>query len=318
MSFAIEGTISTQNLNPNSGVPTANSAVTLKGGSDNSNFGSNIWDTVVVQLVGTYTGALTPQVSQDGTNWIALGPTALMNVNTEARSSTIASAAVGIFAVNVAGFVNFRLSANAAVTGSVKVTLFATEATGLLGLAGALPGGANTIGTVNLGTAGTSATSVGKAEDAAAASGDTLVAVGGVRIPTTPVAQTSAAADYGTLAIDQEGKVVVTPYAGMEVSWQANPLTLSTTTSTALKAAAAAGVRNYITDIDIANTSATGVRVDILDNVTIIRSFWVPPTTTVSRYFSMPIRGTAATALNVQLSAAVTDVRVAANGYIGL
>lgn len=165
---------------------------------------------------------------------------------------------------------------------------------------------------------GTGATNLGKAEDAVAASGDTGVATLGVRIPTTPAAQTSAAGDYGTQAIDQEGKTVVTPYAGMEQSWQTNPVVLSTTASTALKAAAAAGVRNYITDIDIANTSATGVRVDILDNATIIRSFWVGPTSHVTRTFSLPIRGTAATALNVQLSAAVTDVRVSANGYIGI
>jgi hypothetical protein len=165
---------------------------------------------------------------------------------------------------------------------------------------------------------GSGATNLGKAEDAVAASGDIGVVDLGVRIPTTPAAQTSAAGDYGTKAIDQEGKTVVTPYAGMEQSWQTNPVTLSSTTSTALKAAAAAGVRNYITDIDIANTSATGVRVDILDNATIIRSFWVGPTSHVTRTFSLPIRGTAATALNVQLSAAVTDVRVSANGYIGI
>lgn len=167
-------------------------------------------------------------------------------------------------------------------------------------------------------TPGNAAANLGKAEDAASASGDTGVAVLGIRIPTTPATQTSAAGDYGSIALDVEGKQVVSPYAGMEVSWQTNPVTLTTTTSTALKAAAAAGVRNYLTDIDIANTSATGVRVDVLDNTTVIRSFWVPATTTISRIFSMPIRGTAATAMNVQLSAAVTDVRVSANGYLGI
>ena len=118
--------------------------------------------------------------------------------------------------------------------------------------------------------------------------------------------------------IDQEGKQVQSPYAAQEVAWQANPVTLTTTTSTALKAAAAAGIRNYLTDITIANTSATGVRVDILDNATVIRSFWAAPTSNVTQSFSMPLKGTAATALNVQLSAAVTDVRVSGNGYLGV
>ena len=107
-------------------------------------------------------------------------------------------------------------------------------------------------------------------------------------------------------------------HAADELSWQGNPITLTTTTSTAVKAAAAAGVRNYITDVDIANTSATGVRVDLLDGATVIRSFWVPATTTISRSFTNALKGTAATAVNFQLSAAVTDVRCSANGYLGV
>ena len=172
--------------------------------------------------------------------------------------------------------------------------------------------------TANLGTGGTGATSLGKAEDAAHASGDTGVAVWGVRIPTTPAAQTSAAGDYGGVAVDQEGKTVVTPFAGDEVAWQGNPITLTSTTSAAVKAAAAAGIRNYITDVTMANTSATGVRVDLLDGATVIRSFWVPPTSTVTQSFSKALKGTAATAVNFQLSAAVTDVRCSANGYLGV
>jgi len=167
-------------------------------------------------------------------------------------------------------------------------------------------------------TPGTAATNLGKAEDAVHASGDVGIQSLGVRIPTTPAAQTSAAGDYGGMAIDQEGKTVIAPYGGSEVSWQGVPITLTTTTSTAVKAAGAAGIRNYITDIDIANTSATGTRVDLLDGATVIRSFWVPATTTISRSFSMPLKGTAATAVNFQLGTAVTDVRCSANGYLGV
>lgn len=206
------------------------------------------------------------------------------------------------------------------------ISLLSAEAP-IVSLAGSLPQSTNAplpvnivtgAITANLGTGGTGATSLGKAEDAAHASGDTGVAVWGVRVPTTPAAQTSAAGDYGSIAVDQEGKQVQTLYAAQEHSWQANPVTLTTTTSTALKAAAAAGIRNYLTDITIANTSATGVRVDILDNATVIRSFWAAPTSNVTQSFSMPLKGTAATALNVQLSAAVTDVRVSGNGYLGV
>ncbi len=193
-------------------------------------------------------------------------------------------------------------------------------------LAGLLPFSQNFVlpvsipGSVTQGTStpGTAAANLGKAEDAVAASGDTGVATFGVRIPTTPASPTSAAGDYGTFAIDLEGKQVQAPYAGMEQSWQTNPVTLTTTSSTSIKAAAAAGVRNYLTDIDISNTSATATRIDILDNVTIIRSFWVEGGKSINRTFSMPLRGTAATQMNVQSSVAVTDVRVSANGYIGI
>lgn len=316
MSLVVTGSITTQNLNPTSGVPTPGSFVKLavEGVTDEQ---IEDFDAVIVQVTGTYTGALTPQYSVDGTNWLAVSSSAVKNVATDAVAATISSAAVGGFRINIAGFRYFRISANAAVTGTAVVTLNATEAGAVVDLVGMLPTGTATIGAVNLGTGGTGATSLGKAEDAVAASGDTGVAVWGVRIPTTPASPTSAAGDYGSFAIDAEGKQVVIPYAGMEVSWQ-TPLTISNTTSTAIKNAAAAGIRNYLTDISISNTSATAVRVDILDNVTLLRSFWVEGGKTVTHAFSMPLRGSAATAMNVQASAAVTDLRIGGNGYIGI
>lgn len=317
MGTLASGTITTQNLNATTGVPTTGSTISLGTDADVAGYDYSEMDTLTIQVTGTYTGVLTPQATTNGTTWVSLGTSSIFNVGTSTYSSTIASGTVGIYIVNVAGFRGFRLSALAAVTGTASVTFAATSSTGAVALNGALPTGTNTVGTVNLGTAGTSATSIGKAEDAVSASGDTLVAVAGVRVSTTPAAQTSAAGDYGTIAIDSEGKLVASQYASTDHYWQSSALTLSTTTSTALKAAAAAGVRNYLTDIDIANTSATGVRVDLLDNATVMASFWVPPTSHVQHSYSIPKKGTAATAMNVQLSAAVTDVRVSANGYIG-
>lgn len=188
-------------------------------------------------------------------------------------------------------------------------------------LAGLLPFGQNFVLPVSVGgiTPGSAATNLGKAEDAVHASGDVGIQSLGVRIPAaTPAAQTSAAGDYGGMAIDQEGKTVITPFAGDELAWQGVPITLTSTTSTAVKTAAGAGIRNYVTDVTMANTSATGVRVDLLDNATVIRSWWVPPTSTVTQSFSKALKGTANQAMNFQLSAAVTDVRCSANGYIGI
>ena len=58
--------------------------------------------------------------------------------------------------------------------------------------------------TANLGTGGTGATSIGKAEDAVAATGDTGVAVWAVRRD-TPATNVSAAGDYAELAVNGVG-----------------------------------------------------------------------------------------------------------------
>lgn len=134
--------ISTQNLNPNSGVATALSVASLDLSRDGA-------DTCSVQVTGTYTGVLTPQVSNDGVNWVTLGGVPLINVNTGTGSATIPSAAVGMYQVDTAGFAFFRLSAQAAVTGAAVVTLIGTDANGVVGLDTPLPAGTNLLGNVN-------------------------------------------------------------------------------------------------------------------------------------------------------------------------
>jgi hypothetical protein len=135
------GAITTQNLNPSTGAATINSTVGLT---------LNQVGTVIVQITGVYTGALTPQVTIDGVNWVAMGPAALININSGAYAQTIASASVGIWQMDVAGFAAVRLSANAAVTGTATVTMRASQAAGMIALDNALPAGSNTIGAVTL------------------------------------------------------------------------------------------------------------------------------------------------------------------------
>lgn len=139
MGLTVTGTITTQNLNPTTGTATAGSFIKI------SDKGSATYrapiDSVSVQVTGTYTGALTPQVSNDGETWVAVGPVMVYNVGTGEYSQTIASASVGLFNVRVGGIKYFRVSANAAITGTATITLNGSEATGVAGL-GALPMGA--------------------------------------------------------------------------------------------------------------------------------------------------------------------------------
>lgn len=125
-SFA-QGNITTQNLNPNSGVPTAGSFVQLPLTQD--------YDTLAIQVTGTYTGALSIQASLDGVNWKTLGGLqALTDINTAVQSATIPSAAQSIYQVDITGFQQVRVTALAAVTGTAVVSLVGSQKNGIVGI----------------------------------------------------------------------------------------------------------------------------------------------------------------------------------------
>jgi hypothetical protein len=141
--YAATGNITTQNLNPNSGTATAGSTVSITG-LNNAN-------TLIIGVQGTYTGALTVQVSADGSNWIASN--SVSNYNTGALTGTIASAAVGVWQTGVEGFTAVRLSANSAVTGTATVTIRVAASSATVAIDQSLPAGTNTLGAVNQGGA---------------------------------------------------------------------------------------------------------------------------------------------------------------------
>lgn len=114
------GSITTLNLNLAAGAATAGSTVAL---STFSMFGS-----ASIQVTGTWTGTLQPQVSIDGTNWINIGPK-LLNLNTGIYSSFIVSASIGIFQTDISANGNFRVTASAAMTGTAVVTIRTSQAT---------------------------------------------------------------------------------------------------------------------------------------------------------------------------------------------
>lgn len=110
------------------------------------------------------------------------------------------------------------------------------------------------------------------------------------------------------------GALIVKPYGIPELDWRA-ALALTTATSTAVKAAAAAGIRNYVTAIQVTNNSATTTLLSILDGATVIWTVNVPAGGQIVVQFPTPLRGTAATAMNVQAGTAVTTLHVNVQGY---
>lgn len=103
--------ITTQNLVPG-GTATDGSAAELPGLINEGE--------VAIQVTGTYTGALTPQGTVDGANWVNLA--GVTNASTGETSATIPSGAVGIYRCDTSGLAGYRTSANGAVTGAAKVT----------------------------------------------------------------------------------------------------------------------------------------------------------------------------------------------------
>ncbi len=150
------------------------------------------------------------------------------------------------------------------------------------------------------------------AHDAAVAGNPVLLGVEARSASPTAV----ASGDVVRLIADLLGKQIVLPFANPE-NFVEGSATLTGTGDVSIIAAAGAGVRNYVTECSGSNTSGTAVRVDIKDGTTIKRSFFLAASgggfVWNSPYFCF--RGTANTAVQMALSAAVTDVRVGASGY---
>lgn len=306
------GNITTQNLVP-TGTATANSAVEI------SIVGKS---TVAIQVTGTYTGALTPQVTVNGTTWVtAAGASVLINMATGAYSATIASATQGIFIFDCAGFNKFRISANAAVTGTAAVTLRASASTGMVSLDNALPAGTASIG--NIGTVSTvttvsTLTGAGVAHDGADSGNPHKM---GARATNVEIAAVSANNDRTDLVATMTGKLIVQPFSNPENLVSGAITTAMTgTTSTSLIAAPAAGLRNYITQITVSNSHATvGTDVAIQDGSGGTTIYTIPATANyggATITFPVPLRQpTTNTALYCANVTTGSSIKVSASGY---
>ena len=118
---AVTGTITTQNLVP-AGTATPGSCVAIE---------VNNKGVATVQVAGTYTGALSGQVTINETAWTTLAPTPFIPATALGTpAATITSGATGIWEVaGIAGKQLLRICALGAVTGSATVTLNTSPAT---------------------------------------------------------------------------------------------------------------------------------------------------------------------------------------------
>lgn len=163
----------------------------------------------------------------------------------------------------------------------------------------------------------TASGTVGAAAHDAAISGNPLRISG--RALTSDYAAV-ATGDVADLKTTLTGALITRPYAIPELEWSyvAASGGITNTTGVTIKAAAAAGIRNYLTGLQLANNSATATDVQIRDGAagTVLwRGFLPANSPLVNIQFQSPIKGTAATLLEVACGTTGTATYVNAQGY---
>lgn len=313
----VSGSITTQNLVP-TGAATAGSSVELT----TQNFG-----TAQVQVTGTYTGALSLQMTVDGTNWITSSSSAFVLQTTYVASNTIASASVGIWKIDVSGYTKVRISGLAAMTGTAVVTINGEAGTGIpyvIANTGFISG---TTATSNKGSSTAGAQRVAVCASAhSVASTENPVLVGG--FVTSTIDTTLVQGDVGQLQMATGGQLLTKEGASGENDWYYAAATGGIVNSTAgvtAKAAGAASVRNYVRSATI-SCDALGAATELVINDgaagTVMARIKLPITTFVQPFtvqFVPPLRGSAATLVEIKtLTATVTGgVFVNLQGYQG-
>jgi len=178
-----------------------------------------------------------------------------------------------------------------------------------------LAGNSSVSGTVNIGTMPRVSVVGAVQEDSASADGDYGMFALGVRNDT--VASTvSADKDYVGLSADSAGRHLIKPFAAEEARIEGYSSTTSTSQLT-LVPAAGAGLRNYITDVWIANTGAATTLVTFKDNAGSILGYTIAPTAGGSNLpgLAMPIRTGANQTFDIQAGSPTSILYVTVKGY---
>jgi hypothetical protein len=122
-----------------------------------------------------------------------------------------------------------------------------------------------------------------------------------------------------TQSIGTYDALIEKPYGPADLDWQyAAPAGgIITNTAVAVRAAQAAGTRNYVTAMQLRNTNAVATEFVILDGATIIWRGQLPANMAGAEDFNFPtpLRGTAATAINVQCLTTGAAVYANLQGY---
>lgn len=153
------------------------------------------------------------------------------------------------------------------------------------------------------------------AEDAAHTTADKGIFVLGVR--NDAIASLAGADfDYTPMAVDSAGRTIIRPFSG-EGSRIEGYASLVSTSVTTLVAAGGVGIRNFITDIMIANTGATTTLITFKDGLGSILGYTIAPTAGGSNMvgFAMPMRTGVNASFDFQPTAASSIIFATVKGF---
>lgn len=254
------------------------------------------FNSVVVQLQGTFTGTISFQVSNDTTTWAAVAGWA----TTGAAAPVTTATAVGQWVFPCAGRY-FRVQVTTGGSGAPVAVVT------LKSFAAWSP---QSTPTMNIGAIGASTLA---AEDSAATTVPMLV--GGI-VRTALPAATVVAGDAVRATFSRSGQLVLKQFAPGDLDFVVNT-TVTTATQTAIRAAQGANICQNVTQITYQNTNATATTLTIQDASATLIAISVPASMTLAQQltFPTPLRGSANAALNYTAGTTGASVLLNVTGF---
>jgi hypothetical protein len=254
------------------------------------------YNSIVVQLTGTWSGTQAFEVSNDGTTWSVVGGWLVAGAASPVNSPT----ANGHWVCPCAGRF-FRVRFSAYTSGVAVVNLVLKNSPAFF--PASTP-------SVNINQIGASSLA---AEDSAATTVPMLV--GGI-VRTALPAATVVAGDAVRATFSRSGQLVFKQFAPGDLDFIVNT-TVTTATQTAIRAAQGANICQSVTQITFQNTNATATTLTIQDASATLIAISVPASMTlpVQLTFPTPLRGSANAALNYTAGTTGANVLLNVTGF---
>lgn len=254
------------------------------------------YNSVVVQLTGTWSATQAFEVSNDGSTWSVVGGWLVAGAASPVNSPT----ATGHWVCPCAGRF-FRVRCSAYTSGVVVVNLVLKNSPGFF------PASTPSVNITQVGTGGI------VAEDTASTANPMIV--GGV-VRTALPAATVVAGDAVRSTFSRSGQIVTKQNAPGDLDFYVST-TVTTNTQTAIRGAQGANIIQSVTSITFQNTNAVATTLTIQDGSTTLVTFSVPASMTLPMQlnFPTPLRGTANTALNYTAGTTGASVLLTVTGF---